>query len=776
MRDLPGVAETRVAAAPAAHAIERPGDVLRFAAIVFAAYLVFYVLAPIAAPRLGVDESWRAFLTWAFEHGKQFGTDVVFTYGPWGFLSEPRGSASAYPWLVSGRLVLTAAASSGIALFGASWIRRAPWRWAWAAAVTILADPSVLVLALLFLFALTSAAETHWKRPVLWLLAFAAGLAACSKFTVLLLAVVLVPVLATGRRTKMAVPVAAASFLFFWLLGGQRFSNLPVFVRQSLEVAGAYGSAMVLNRPSIEALFAVIICGLPLVHLTKNTRGGLSVRKLACLGWLGVCELVTFRHALARSDDPHLYLALIGVGAPVALLLLPLPVPKGSATRPAHWKELYCALIVVAVTGTAILARGEIQARAAIQMESFRSYPAYLRAAFSRRGLEPTAEAAAAPVDVFPIELSYAIVKGLPLRNRPVIQSYAAFSRKLCEMNAAFFDGSSAPRVIYFDVHPLDNRLATMEDSLAWRSLLTRYAPTGIKDGYLVLERRRQPSAYELRPLLDRAIPTDHPVDVPEAPGSLIWAELEVERTFTGRLLDLFYRKEKMLLDVETGRRALGFTLLDETAGGGFLLSPVVNSQAAMLDAFRPEAFHLAAENVRRMSVHRGRVAALGFSENMRLRLYAMRLLQPVLDVPGGLLSELGRNLSAERRLNSVEFSPALVISGDELRLVAGSPSSGWMQLPPGRSIRLRYGTDGTRATCSGAVRFRALLERNSGEKRELLWEDLRQSETGAEWSAARVVPLPAHSLQSKLYLEIDSPEGSCGVEGAYWSELRVDP
>jgi len=73
---------------------------------IFIWYLGTYVLLPIPAVRPGADESWRAFLTWAFEHHRQFGTEVIFTYGPWGFLLEPRGTVSAYPWQVLGRLVL----------------------------------------------------------------------------------------------------------------------------------------------------------------------------------------------------------------------------------------------------------------------------------------------------------------------------------------------------------------------------------------------------------------------------------------------------------------------------------------------------------------------------------------------------------------------------------------------------------------------------------------------------------------------------------------------
>ena len=60
--------------------------------------------------------------------------------------------------------------------------------------------------------------------------------------------------------------------------------------------------------------------------------------------------------------------------------------------------------------------------------------------------------------------------------------------------------------------------------------------------------------------------------------------------------------------------------------------------------------------------------------------------------------------------------------------------------------------------------------------ERRLLWEDPRQSEVGREWSAESTVKLPAAAGLQSLYFETKSTERSCGVEGAYWSDLRIEP
>jgi hypothetical protein len=61
-------------------------------------------------------------------------------------------------------------------------------------------------------------------------------------------------------------------------------------------------------------------------------------------------------------------------------------------------------------------------------------------------------------------------------------------------------------------------------------------------------------------------------------------------------------------------------------------------------------------------------------------------------------------------------------------------------------------------------------------KERRLLWEDLRQSETGKDWSAESTIELPAAAGQEELYFETKSAERSCGFEGAYWSNLNIAP
>lgn len=750
-------------------------SLFRLSAVLLAWCLVTYVLLPVSPPGPGSDESWRVFLTWAFEHGKQFGTDVIFTYGPWGFLFEPRGTEGIYPWQVLGRFVLAIAASAGIALLGVSWIRSVTQRWIWAATIIILAEPLMIVPVLLFLCTMPSGIDSRWKKPVLFLMAFAAGLAACTKFTCFLLVAALIPVMVLRRCFAVAVSISV-SFLLFWLVAGQAVSNLPAFVRQSMEISTGYASAMVLGRPWVELPLALLVCVPPLLQLTRQIIPPVNLEHVACLCWLAVYEFLIFRHGLIRVGSGHLYMAFLSVGIPIAVLLAFLP---GNISRvgASCWKVAYGLLLCVAMVVTVASARGAIKQRLSFFMESFRLYPVYARDLSSLRVQERVVSAdVGGSVDVFPSELSYAIQKHLPLRNRPVIQAYSAYTRGLCEKNAAFLEGHGAPQTIYFHSAPIDDRYPTMEDSLAWRSLLTHYVPSSVADNYLVLKHRERPAGYELRPILDRGISTDEIIEIPRVPGGLIWAELQVQRTLTGQLLNLLYRNEKMVLRVETTRRTQDFTLVDETAATGFLLSPYVSNKASMLDLFQDESRRFSAESVRRIVVIRSELAALGFSRNVNIKLYSLMINAPAQDVPGGLIEDLSRTVRAERPVGSVAFSPALALMGGAVRLVVGSPSSGWIAREGGKSLRVRYGVEGSALACSGDVSFRILVGGGARNERQILWESTRKAEAGKDWSAEVTVKLPEASGQQRLYFETDSTERSCGAEGSYWADLRMEP
>src|SRR6185295_12222702 len=67
-------------------------------------------------PGAGLDPSWRMALGYMFDHGMQFGRDVVFTYGPLGFIMSNTFSGVQFWSLIAGQLALAIMSASTIVL------------------------------------------------------------------------------------------------------------------------------------------------------------------------------------------------------------------------------------------------------------------------------------------------------------------------------------------------------------------------------------------------------------------------------------------------------------------------------------------------------------------------------------------------------------------------------------------------------------------------------------------------------------------------------------
>ena len=73
--------------------------------VVFTLLVIVCLTFPLM-PSYELDPSWRMALGYFFEEGMQFGSDVVFTYGPLGFIMGKTFSGLQFWSLIAGQLTL----------------------------------------------------------------------------------------------------------------------------------------------------------------------------------------------------------------------------------------------------------------------------------------------------------------------------------------------------------------------------------------------------------------------------------------------------------------------------------------------------------------------------------------------------------------------------------------------------------------------------------------------------------------------------------------------
>jgi hypothetical protein len=557
-----------------------------------------------------VDDSWIQMLHTAFVERLQFGRDIVFTFGPWGFLyggyHPATYSISVVVWAVLAAVFWWAAW-----LVVTHFFKNPLVSWLWMMAFIGLAsispflnmDVRLTAWPLLLLLLHFSVEERPFTLTQA-MLVISLALLSLIKHSIFTIAVVTVMIIAADnvfrqRRFPWIVLAFAGGIFFFWVLAGQRPNGFGLFLRGASEIVSGYTEAMMWWQPTDEADIlrfcevAIAVCALVGYVVCKQHR------LFGLLPLLGFAFIVfaAFKHGYVRHDGHE-------VAATNLLLLaalLWLPVAWCIVWQRSRWLTPAVLLPLIFATPLAslslrryaggglssVLAQqlsvGSLFAPAKIflgfledRQHSFRSFNGYadsLRAAFPNLEIHGSA-------DVYPLSQTLALPLGLSCRPRPVFQSYSAYTPKLAEMNAAHLRGDRAPDHIFFDVWTIDRRFAAQDDSLSWPELLTRYDILGMAGPYILMEKSVTPRQYELTPIGETVAKFDEGIEIPSMIGGPIWVRIDIRRSLWGNVVAMVYRPPRVLIRLFTrSGRVHGGRLLPAEARAGFLLSPVVENR-----------------------------------------------------------------------------------------------------------------------------------------------------------------------------------------------------
>jgi len=590
-----------------------------------------------------VDDAWIQMLHFAFVERLQFGQDVVFTFGPWGFLY---GGCHPATYLVSA-VVWTALA----AVF---------WWAAWRVATHFFKNP---LACWLWMFALIGVASirpflnmdvrlTAWsllllllhfsveERPFTWtqaILVVSLALLSLIKHTIFTVAVVTVLIIAADnllrqRRFPWIVLVFAGGILFFWVLAGQRLSGFGLYLRGASEIVSGYTEAFTWSQSTDKvdvARFwqvATAVCALVGYVVCKQHR----VFGLIPLLGFAFIVFAVFKHGYVRHDGHE-------VAATNLLLLATL------LWLPAAWcivwqgSEWFIPAVVLPLILAPFLASLSLKRFASSELSSvltqqltvqnlyapvkiflgfledrqhgLRAYNTY--AAGLRAGTFPNLDIHGS-ADVYPLSQTLALPLSLTCRPRPVFHSNCAYTPKLAEMNAAHLRSNRAPDHILFDVRTIDGRFRAQDDGLSWPELLTRYDIKGMAGQYILMEKSASPRQYELTPIGETVAKFDEAITIPSMMDGPIWVTIDIRTSFLGNVLAMLYRPPRLSLDlVARSGEAYGGRLVPGEARAGFLLSPVVEN--------RQSFFALASTNwqheLANLEVASARISVVGGAE-----------------------------------------------------------------------------------------------------------------------------------------------------------------
>lgn len=780
-----------------------------------------------------IEDSYLQVLNTAFAGGWQFGRDLVFTYGPWGFLYAGHHPAThtlaAFAWL-----------GLTLAFWVALWrAARRLWNnaliaWLWLMVVAAVSGLPIFVtrldigfkgfIVLLWLYAFF----LDDRRPSVpqVALGICLGLLSLVKFSVLVDSTVIVALISLDavvrhRRFPWISLVFAASVLLFWMAARQHLSCLGPYLRYSWLLTGGFSESMMLTGPKetgdicLFLAVAVLPCGVA-GWFTWTQRRCFA---LFPLGGLAFLLFTAFKYGYVRHDGHELVaisqLLLLSLALPAVAVATGRQDSSRDNMAPAAslfpeqaspWlprrgllslaPSLFALLLAASISSRyyrggllipflSTLAPRQLAAPARLLRGAAAArtdYENYLAGIRGGQSVGPFA----GTVDTYPGNAAALLAQGLPYRPRPVMQSYQAYAPEFAELNASFLRGPRAPDNILFQLFPIDDHFPALDDGLSWPELLARYDVLQVTWSGVELRRSPVPRPWDLTPLMDLPVPLGQVVALPAVTDAVLWAKLDSPLTLTGIATTALFKPPILWLTVWTQEgRELRFRLVPGLARGGFVLSPLVQDCVsfgllASEGGLRELNDHRVA--ALRLSADTGTGLTSSYESSARLQLFRLAYPGQDLGVVAGFreLTSLWRVIRRMVWLDA-DYQPQSVSLPGIGSVLRVAPRSAMQLSLEGPSPRLRLtfgvlarGPGDSQAVSPIVFRVSALAE--DGGRVELWSRQLDPSAKASDQNKQQAVIDMHEANWSNLILETVPvrPEPGVGLL-CYWGQIEAE-
>ena len=614
------------------HSLRQP-VLLRGLLLLTVAYVALISLpAPWSLYDIGLDASWILGLNLAHRQGMAAGRDIVFTYGPLGYLVYPDGVSGlpVLPLLYRiGLYVLSIAALGRLACIHES--KAAAFWTVLLMGLGVALDPmpeqSQGMIALIAVALLVLVDRSRWRLLESSLLAFLAavgslvkldqGVAGIAIFLAVAIAAVFEsrPLDTRGQRRWLAV-LAVLPLSIVALYGASTGSILTVasYVRAGWEVAAGYSETMGLPGPLWQAALAAstVAATFAAVLLVAGDLRALLPGLPPAL----IVAFFAFKHAMVRQD---VHAVLFQIAFAVGLLFLLV------SARLARDRRLVLVFALFSVAMAYF-----------IPAEQFSRFNDDVRTRLELRKAGPTLAAfwhwrstwnsvnatekdlrarlrlpdrfhqivGNGTVDVQPWEIDMVEANGWRWDPRPVFQSYAAYTPMLDRMDAEHLEGNRTADFVLLNFSAIDGRHPFLETPLSWRALMDRYDLSLSAAGWLLLQHRGQHRFGPLQRLGDATAHWDEDVPVPREGGLLVMAP-RIRSSLTGKVASLLFRSSGVYIEaVFSSGGSIRGRCVPRNLAAGFLIQPFPGNLAELEPLFLPDPHPAPSEHIVTVRFH----------------------------------------------------------------------------------------------------------------------------------------------------------------------------
>jgi hypothetical protein len=580
-------------------------EVALLTAVTILSWLSTIVWPEPARPEL--DPSWQQILVDAWINGLRFGHDLVFTWGPLGFLLNtfylPDALQAKLLFETIGRLTI-AAMWVGLAA-PLSLVRRL----GLVAALALFSHNMFDATAVALIPAIVAAWLVR-GRSLASASAAVAALAALAlvKFTLLILVAatigILVPIMLLDRKPWRTLYVAAGvmgATVIWWIAAGQHIGDFVSWIRLSLEVASSYPSAMGLLPTRAYAIGGAVALVAHATWIVPHCLQAPTHRdRLLVIGLVLIPLALAWKHGFTRADGHvnHFFLSSL-----LLALLAPLLAGGSRWSHSASLLAIAASLLAFELAAPGMLAARPREAMARVLLSAQRiAHPSGFASDFRRRFDDQAAAArlpeeamariGSDPVDLIGYSQGLLHLNGLHHRTRPIIQSYSAYNEVLAERDRAFLASDHAPIYLIATLETIDGRYAAQDDARLLAEMPRRYETVYDEPRGLLARRRAvQPEAavrLEGELVLEADLLPGQAIQLPADRSAAQWIRITALPTLRGRLLGAILSTPSLRMTTQDDTSATNETrVIPSLAESGFLIQPRLTGPSDLIGWMR---------------------------------------------------------------------------------------------------------------------------------------------------------------------------------------------
>lgn len=534
-------------------------------------YLVGFLLVFAMPPRIsgvGLDPSWSAAIAEATSRGLSFGSEIIFTFGPYSTLLTREYNPGVVGQTIWAGLLLSLSVGYFLDCLR---IRTGHHFWI---LLTLFSLFQVLSFEyfLLSFFSLSlilimskNAAGFHSLIALLPFALFPLVKGSMAIGYVLFGSIFLIWILREGRFLLFFSVISSqiSAMVLFWLLSGQSFFTLPNYFTGMYQISAGYARAMSLPGIMSElviATFMLVGATSYFLFLTFQNKGKKFEESLILLLLL----FLAFKAGFVRHDGHALNFAFVAISVPAIW----------SMVREYEFKTSLRLLIVPTIVAIFIAGNhtnfnpvnrfGQLYAQHAETLSAVidpQKSLSSLQSEFDQsrtsiadsHNLEHFCPGAS---DVYPWETS-ALISSLSWNPRPVFQSYSVYTPYLRKANEKHLEASSLGTRIIVSGEAIDDRLPFSMEPNSIRLMKTDYEIISESHLGFCLERvRKSENPKDFQILGEESIEFGDVLEIPPGNDEFLYLKIEANMSLLARAVSLFFRPAFVYVDViyESGK------------------------------------------------------------------------------------------------------------------------------------------------------------------------------------------------------------------------------